>query len=82
MCSREAARYDGRMTEGTATIGWIGSGAEPLAAETHGEKAAWLSRAAALGLPVPPAFVIPMTLIANLDAACPAIDAALARLEA
>ncbi|HUV32356.1 MAG TPA: PEP-utilizing enzyme, partial [Devosiaceae bacterium] len=70
------------MTEGTATIGWIGSGAEPLAAETHGEKAAWLSRAAALGLPVPPAFVIPMTLIANLDAACPAIDAALARLEA
>jgi pyruvate,orthophosphate dikinase len=73
------------MMEDVTGIGWIGAnlrpGAEPLAVETHGEKAAWLSRAAALGLPVPPAFVIPMALIADLDAAGPAIDAALAQLE-
>ena len=68
------------MTEDATGIGWIGSGAEPLAAETHGAKAAWLSRAAELGLPVPTAFVIPVSLIANPGAARPAIDAALARL--
>ncbi|MCH8950811.1 MAG: pyruvate, phosphate dikinase [Proteobacteria bacterium] len=70
------------MTEHATGIGWIGAGEEPLAAETHGEKAAWLSQAAALGLPVPPAFVIPAALVADLDAARPAIEAALAELEA
>jgi pyruvate,orthophosphate dikinase len=74
------------MTEDVAGniigIGWIGEGEEPLAAGTHGEKAAWLSQAAVLGLPVPPAFVIPAALIDDLDAARPAIDAALAKLEA
>jgi pyruvate,orthophosphate dikinase len=69
------------MTEDATGIGWIGAGEKPLAAGTHGEKAAWLSQAAALGLPVPPAFVIPAALIADLDAAQTAIATALAQLE-
>ncbi len=70
------------MTEHATGIGWIGAGEQPLGAATHGEKAAWLSQAAALGLPVPPAFVIPAALVADPDAARPAIEAALAELEA
>ncbi|HUV32729.1 MAG TPA: PEP/pyruvate-binding domain-containing protein, partial [Devosiaceae bacterium] len=70
------------MTKDAIRIGWIGGGAEPLAAVTHGEKAAWLSHAAALGLPVPPAFVIPIAMIANLADAQAEIDLALVELEA
>ncbi|HSF95098.1 MAG TPA: pyruvate, phosphate dikinase [Thermohalobaculum sp.] len=59
-------------------IGWIGSGGTPLAAQTYGPKAAWLSCAAAMGLPVPQGFVIPAALLADR----PAVEAELARLEA
>ncbi|HUF86833.1 MAG TPA: pyruvate, phosphate dikinase [Thermohalobaculum sp.] len=68
-----------------AGIGWIGPHESPLAPAGYGEKAAWLSRAAALGLAVPPAFVLPAAVVAELvadpEAARPAIDKALARLE-
>ncbi len=70
------------MKEDATGIGWIGEGEPPLAAGIHGEKAAWLSQAAALGLPVPSGFVIPAALTADLDAAQPAIETALAELEA
>ncbi|MDX1666745.1 MAG: hypothetical protein R3350_05935 [Saprospiraceae bacterium] len=62
-------------------IGWIAPGEAPLAPETYGEKAAWLSRAAALGLPVPPAFVLPATLVEDPEAARAAICNALEKLE-
>jgi pyruvate,orthophosphate dikinase len=68
------------MRRAAAEIGWIGPGEAPLAPESHGEKAAWLSRAAVLGLPVPPAFVLPGALVADPAAARPAIEQALARL--
>jgi len=69
------------MAERAAGIGWIGGGGATIAADTHGEKAMWLDRAAALGLPVPPGFVIPAAMAADLETARPAIDAALAELE-
>ncbi|MGD8310569.1 MAG: pyruvate, phosphate dikinase, partial [Chromatiales bacterium] len=69
------------MAEHAAAIGWIGDDGGTIAADTHGEKAMWLDRAAALGLPVPPGFVVPAAMTADLEAARPAIDAALAELE-
>ena len=68
------------MTAGT-DIGWIGGGGAPLAVETYGEKAAWLSQVAALGLSVPPGFVLPGAMTGDLGAAGAALDAALAELE-
>jgi pyruvate, orthophosphate dikinase len=41
---------------------FIAGGAEPLAVEVAGAKAAQLSRMSRLGLPVPPAFVLPTSL--------------------
>jgi pyruvate,orthophosphate dikinase len=81
LCGCEAALYDGRMKQDAAQISTIGEGAEPLCPETYGEKAAWLTRAAALDLPVPAGFVIPAALMADPDGARPAIDAALTELE-
>jgi len=68
------------MAEGSE-IGWIGGGGAPLPAAVYGEKAAWLSKAAALGLPVPPGFVLPAVMTGDLDAARRPLDAALAELE-
>jgi len=67
------------MKDCGTSIGWLGG--DPLDPATHGEKAAWLGRVAALGLPVPPGFVIPAALVADPEAARPLIEAALAGLE-
>jgi pyruvate,orthophosphate dikinase len=80
LCTCEEARYHLAMTR-AAQIGWIGNGGEPLSPLTHGEKAAWLGRAAALGLPVPPGFVIPAALMADPAAARSDIETALETLE-
>ncbi|MEM8843083.1 MAG: PEP-utilizing enzyme, partial [Pseudomonadota bacterium] len=44
-------------------LGWIGPGGEVLDAAVFGTKAALLSRAACVGVPVPPAFVMPEALL-------------------
>ncbi len=67
------------MKDALPGIGWLGE--HPLTPEAHGEKAAWLGRMAALGLPVPPGFVIPAALVPDPDAARPQVEAALAELE-
>ncbi|MEO0992238.1 MAG: pyruvate, phosphate dikinase [Pseudomonadota bacterium] len=46
------------MRDAGEDIGLIGPGAAPLEAGVFGARAAWLSEAAALGLPVPPAVVL------------------------
>ncbi len=68
------------MKDCSAPIGWLGT--DPLTPEAHGEKAAWLGRVAALGLAVPPGFVIPAALVADPGAVRPLVEAALAGLEA
>ncbi|MEM7508742.1 MAG: pyruvate, phosphate dikinase [Pseudomonadota bacterium] len=55
------------MKADTARIGWIGAGHSPLPAVIYGTKAAWLSEAAALGLPVPPGFALPAEMLGELD---------------
>ncbi|MDH3667200.1 MAG: pyruvate, phosphate dikinase [Paracoccaceae bacterium] len=69
-----------------AEIGWIGakvgSGAQPLDPAAFGAKAAWLSRAAELGLPVPPGFAVPASMTADPAGAGDALAAALTELEA
>jgi pyruvate,orthophosphate dikinase len=81
LCGCEIARYDGAMNAHRPGIGWIGGDGETVVAETHGPKAYWLARAAALGLPVPAGFVIPAAMAADAGATRAAIEEALAELE-
>jgi pyruvate,orthophosphate dikinase len=71
------------MTKGGSDIGWIGlGGGEPAPAEAvFGQKAALLGEAAALGLPVPPAFVLSPATLADAAATGIALSRGLARLE-
>ena len=63
-------------------LGWIGPDAQPLDPGTYGDRAGWLSRAAALGLPVPPAVAVPAEAVAALAAGGAALREALAPIEA
>jgi pyruvate,orthophosphate dikinase len=69
---------------------WLGPDGPEVAADLVGSKAAGLSRMARLGLPVPPAFALPIPLCAQVNAEPeraaervePALRAGLRRLEA
>jgi pyruvate,orthophosphate dikinase len=69
---------------------WLGPDGPEVAADLAGSKAAGLSRMARLGLPVPPAFALPTTMCAGVNAepdraaelVKPALRAGLRRLEA
>ena len=64
LCVREPLDYDGAMTD---ALGWIAPGAPLLDEARFGTKAARLSRAAAAGLPVPSAFVLPADQRESVD---------------
>lgn len=61
-------------------IGWIGPDEGLLDAQSHGTKAALLSRACRAGVPVPPAFVLSGHAIAE-DPGCTGLKKAVERLE-
>ena len=63
-------------------LGWIGPGAEPLDPDGYGDRAALLSRAAAIGLPVPPGVALPAAALAALGAEGAALREAVAPIEA
>jgi len=83
LCTCEALPYDGVMKDHSTAPVWVATGetgapAAVLAPETYGAKAHWLARAAALGLPVPPAVVLAPDAVGEAEA----LAGALAMLEA
>jgi len=70
------------MKDLAAEIGLIGAKCAVLSAQRYGAKAHWLSRAAALELPVPPAVVLPDSVLAAPETRAEALVGAVAHLEA
>ena len=75
-------RYDEAVKDMGAILGWIGPGGEPLDPDAFGDRAALLSRAAALGLPVPPGVALPAPALAGLGREGPALAEAVGLIEA
>jgi len=81
LCRCEETGYDEAVKDMNASPGWIGAGCTALDPGLYGNRAAWLSRAAELGLPVPPAVAVPPGLVASLAGEGRALAEAIAPLE-